>query len=593
MSVLFVLTACFSVRRMEAVKRDGIAPTLSAADYLKPEMIRPDSLIRDTMKVQGSDGKELLIMRAVRDEDGQMVATEQLGASIVVTTFRNVAERNGKVELRFRIGVPSVLQESSWQLRIRPVLYVFDEAEPLEPIYISGKEYRQSQIRGQQAFERYCKSIVTDSLAFLRERELLSFWQRNSGGKVRFSEAEDHYTLHLLKSLNHRRKERSPIVYGRLVKSPLDVPGLRLDTVLFRPDGVFEYEYVQMIPTRPKLRKVEIGLETVVSDTGGQCIRLDDDFKISFYISSLSTLIQDKVRYVEKIVERRVFDQSICWLEFRQGSAFLDPRLGNNSSEIERIRAAVVQLSENDDMVLDSVVVTASSSPEGTYSFNRRLSESRSRSVCAYFDELLRSSEISGEFRTGTEPENWDRLFTIISSDDSLSTVQKEEILSVRSVKDPDLREKRLSRLESYRYLRENIYPLLRTVSFNFHLHRKGMVKDTIRTALVDTVYASGLEAMRNRDFASAMKLLATYRDYNTAVACVATNRNATALDILMALEPTPEVNYLLAIVYSRQGLDSQAVRCYLDACREKPSLSHRGNLDPEISLLTHKYVIK
>ena len=65
---------------------------------------------------------------------------------------------------------------------------------------------------------------------------------------------------------------------------------------------------------------------------------------------------------------------------------------------------------------------------------------------------------------------------------------------------------------------------------------------------------------------------------------------NASALSILETLEKTAEVNYMLAVIYSRQGKDQKAVQCYLDACKQNASYVHRGNLDPEISALIKQY---
>ena len=91
-------------------------------------------------------------------------------------------------------------------------------------------------------------------------------------------------------------------------------------------------------------------------------------------------------------------------------------------------------------------------------------------------------------------------------------------------------------------------------------------------------------------DYAGALALLSPYRDYNTAVAFMGLNRNANALDILEKYEKTPEVNYLLAILYSRTGNPEKAVDCYMRSCRQNGSYVYRGNLDPEISVLIKTY---
>ena len=116
------------------------------------------------------------------------------------------------------------------------------------------------------------------------------------------------------------------------------------------------------------------------------------------------------------------------------------------------------------------------------------------------------------------------------------------------------------------------------------------MVKDTVHTTVLDTAYMRGVQALRDMDYKTAVNLLRPYRDYNTAVACLAMDYNASAMDILKDLEPTGPVEYMLAILHSRRGDGAQAVQHYLNACRIDRSYVHRGNLDPEISALIKTY---
>ena len=143
-----------------------------------------------------------------------------------------------------------------------------------------------------------------------------------------------------------------------------------------------------------------------------------------------------------------------------------------------------------------------------------------------------------------------------------------------------------------YGYVAETHYPRLRTVRFTFALHRKGMVKDTVHTTELDTVYMKGVQAIRDHDYQAALAFLAPYHEYNTAVAYVALDRNASAFEILDPMPRTPRVNYLLALIYARKGDDQNAVQHYLNACRQERSYVSRGNLDPEISALIKKYAL-
>lgn len=113
------------------------------------------------------------------------------------------------------------------------------------------------------------------------------------------------------------------------------------------------------------------------------------------------------------------------------------------------------------------------------------------------------------------------------------------------------------------------------------------MQKDTVHTTVIDSTYMTGVQAVRDRNYETAVTLLRPYQDYNSAVAFCALDYNASALAILERLPKTDKVNYMLAIVYSRLGETEKAVRCYEEACRMNPGFVHRGNLDPEITQLS------
>ena len=167
---------------------------------------------------------------------------------------------------------------------------------------------------------------------------------------------------------------------------------------------------------------------------------------------------------------------------------------------------------------------------------------------------------------------------------------QKADFFKRFKINDPDAREAKMRTGDYYKYMRSALYPQLRTVKFNFYLHRKGMVKDTVHTTVIDSVYMRGVQALRDMDYDVALDLLRPYEDYNTAVAYMGMERNRNAMRILAKMEKTAEINYLLAILYSREGELDKAVECYVRSCKQNHSYVYRGNLDPEISVLIKMY---
>ena len=85
-----------------------------------------------------------------------------------------------------------------------------------------------------------------------------------------------------------------------------------------------------------------------------------------------------------------------------------------------------------------------------------------------------------------------------------------------------------------YAYLKEVIYPQLRTVDFRYNLRRKGMVKDTIHTTELDTTYARGVELLQRRQYARALYILNDYNDRNTVVAHLSMDHNERALELAL-----------------------------------------------------------
>ena len=627
-----LLAGCGPQGKLERLRRQSLAAQMVIADEKElPEIAMGGEPRRDTMVVEDPDGNAVLIMRAVKDENGEMVATDVLQAAKVTARFRNVAERSGKVDLNFRIIVPEAMQDRDWQLRFYPDLFVAEDSLRLDPILITGEGYRKAQLKGYEHYRRFLDSIAADSTHFVDRFQLEMFLRRNLPDIYRYktdstavSDAEfrshfgiteqqalAHYTNQLVVRRNRRKVGRKDEMFRRFVKAPIVTEGLRLDTVIVSPDGDILYDYVQSIHVRPSLRKATVLLSGDIFEEDRRIYRVPRTEPLTFYISSISGLSDDAIRYKTVVTERRVQANTACYIDFEQGRAEIRKETGHNREEMARIEGNLRSLLQHRDFDLDSIVVTASCSPEGSYEHNRRLSMRRSESVSDYFEGFLkhwRDSVRRNSFHIGLDdtyreeapaeirmlsrnnPENWTMLDALVREDEILSRKEKEEYAQPASVQEPDLREQRLQRLPSYRHIRESLYPRLRTVRFDFHLHRKGLQKDTIHTTVVDTAYMRGLQAIRNREYEQAVTLLRPYKDYNTAVAFCALDYNASALEVLEPMERTDKVLYLLAILYSRRGDDRRAVESYLRACRLNPSFVHRGNLDPEIAGLIRRY---
>ena len=607
--LMAILVSCSPYGKIRQIRSGNVSVGLSVSDEEKIEEDDDKEVLIDSIRSSLSD--EPIIMNAIRDtETGEMVATDVINASKVTARFRNVAERAGYVSISFDVSVPSAMSDSQWQLKILPFMSVQEDVLPLDALYITGTGYRQGQLKGYQRYKAFLASIITDTTDFIRMRQLEVFLERhypetyamrtdstiipepkaeNLFG-VTQREALEHYTRHLKHQMNERRKARAGKMFERYVKDPIVTEGIRLDTVLTGSDGDFIYRYVHTFRSRPGLKKVAVSLEGSLFEKGECICELPFADELTFYISSLSTLTDDRVKYRMTVLERSVRDNTKAFIDFSQGSSAVDTTLGDNADELKRVVRCIDDVVAREDLELDSLVIVASCSPEGPYELNRKLSASRSEAVRKYIGDYV-PVEWKDSLRASELPENWEQLEKLVTNDTMLSERSRKNILALmEDLSRPDVVEKRISMLPEYRYLREKIYPKLRSVRFDFHMHRSGMIRDTVHTTEIDTAYMSGVEALKSLDYKKAVTILRPYDDYNAALAFMSADYNHSALDVLGRLDDKdPKVCYLKAMVLSRLGQHDEALK-YYDLCLAyDPYMRHRANLDPEMHLLVRE----
>ena len=586
---------CSTQQKLQRVRQAGLKASLAVSPRpdRSPFAIDTTSSGSDTLIVKNAEGKDIFIMKAVRDEEtGEMVATDVLNAAVVSATFRNVAERDGRIVIDFRITVPAVMTDSRWQMRLQPVALLPGERIPLDEVVVTGESFRREQLRGYRQYERYLGRLVTDPQQFVRQGQLSIFEERygDEDNGLTLNDMREHYTDRLRRRRNDRRVANRDRVFSRCVKMPLGEEGERIDTLFNGASELFTYDYSQEILARPGLRKLHVVISGGIYDGDRKCYAIPEGDSIAFYVSSLGTLVDSEERYLTRIVSRRVEAGASCRVVFPGGSSDLRRELEGNGAELDSIRNTLVRLLAEDDFVVDSIITTAAASPEGSWPLNERLSRARG----ARMNDYLRT-ELSGQIDsivliTRSCAEDWTRLAQLVEADSTLTSRDKRLFAKRMVIADPDRREAALQRDPSYRYLRSTLYPQLRTVRFDFHLHRRGMLQDTLLTSVIDTNYMAGVQAIRDGAYQLAAERLGRYRDYNTAVALCSLGKNHSAKAILEQLESTPKVEYMLAIINSRLGHERAAVQHYVLACEKNPSYLHRGNLDPEISSLIRKY---
>ena len=473
--------------------------------------------------------------------DGERVMALQIEQVTVVAKMRSIPERNGRVVLDFIVTLPKQLLGRSRSVVITPILHKPDESVPLEDLVIRGGRFSLLQERDYWQYETYIERFRPDTVG----RE---------------------------------------VAFNRFVKFPYP-EDVRLDS-LVESRSTVTYYYSQEVKTDETSKKMLVTLQGQVLAVDDSAYRLPPSDTLSYIVSSMLSFVDTVPRYRIRIVDKYLTVEDRNYIQFFVGDTRVVDTLGDNWRQLDKITGLMRQIVEQQEFWVDTITLTAASSPEGAYAFNDRLSQGRAQALKRYLVRRYGRS-IDTMLTVRWVAEDWQELTNRIRTDREV--VNRDAILElIVAEKNPDRREQAIRQRfpEEYAYIRSVIYPQLRAVNFRYNLRRKGMVKDTIHTTELDTAYARGVELLQKRKYAKALYILNDYNDRNTVVAHLSLDHNERAMELLATMPKDAVTEYLRAIACSRLGRKEEGRRHFLEACRLDERMEYRGNLDPEIAEL-------
>ena len=473
--------------------------------------------------------------------DGERVMALQIEQVTVVAKMRSIPERNGRVVLDFIVTLPRQLLGKSRSVVITPILHKPDESVALEDLVIRGGRFSLLQERDYWQYETYVERFRPDTVG--REAAFNRF--------VKFPYPED----------------------------------VRLDS-LVEGRSTVTYYYSQAVKTDETSKKMLITLQGQALAVDDSAYRLPPSDTLSYVVSSMLSFVDTVPRYRIKVIDKFVTVKDRNYIQFFVGDTRVVDTLGDNRRQLDKISGLMRQIVEQQEFYVDTITLTAASSPEGAYTFNARLSQGRAAALKRYLVRRYGKS-IDTILTVRWVAEDWQELTNRIRTDREIGN--RDAILELIAwEKNPDRREQAIRQQfpKEYAYIRSVIYPQLRAVNFRYNLRRKGMVKDTIHTTELDTAYARGVELLRKRKYAKALYILNDYNDRNTVVAHLSLDHNERAMELLATMPKDAVTEYLRAIACSRLGRKAEGREHFLEACRLDGRMEYRGNLDPEIAEL-------
>ena len=391
-----------------------------------------------------------------------------------------------------------------------------------------------------------------------------------------------------------RRADKLESTYKQTISFPyLNDP--RLDSVLIRK-GEIRYYYTQTYRPTKDTKRLHLFFRGRVDAIDRSRYDLSNSDTLTYTVTSMLSLLDNKPRYMLKIIDKYVEVRDRNYITFPVGRANVIDTMGQNHVQLDKIERLMDTLINQYEFFVDSITITASSSPDGSMATNNRIAGERARSIK---ERLVRKfgHEVDTLIRTRSIGEDWTLLKRLIRHNSDVPNWEKITDMIDRS-RNLDVTEQQIRQQfpGDYAFMKEILYPQLRAVDFRYNLRRVDMVKDTVVLTVLDTTYMRGVQQLRDRDYVGALRTLNDYKCQNLAIVLLSLSYDEAAFEILEQLPPAeknPKTDYLSAIALSRMNRPREGLEYYLKAIQADPVLKFRGNLDPEIQILYKQNNVK
>lgn len=370
-------------------------------------------------------------------------------------------------------------------MSLTPIIENNGMEEALQPLSIRGELFSDIQKRQYWQMNKYLNRMLGDST------ELTS--TTGPGREV----------LRSLQPLHRRRPEAPADKLESTYKQTISFPYLndpRLDSVLIRK-GEIRYYYTQTYRPTKDTKRLHLFFRGRVDAIDRSRYDLSNSDTLTYTVTSMLSLLDNEPRYMLKIIDKYVEVRDRNYITFPVGRANVIDTMGQNHVQLDKIERLMDTLINQYEFFVDSITITASSSPDGSMATNNRIAGERARSIK---ERLVRKfgHEVDTLIRTRSIGEDWTLLKRLIRHNSDVPNWEKITDMIDRS-RNLDVTEQQIRQQfpGDYAFMKEILYPQLRAVDFRYNLRRVDMVKDTVVLTVLDTTYMRGVQQLRDRDY--------------------------------------------------------------------------------------------
>lgn len=353
--------------------------------------------------------------------------------------------------------------------------------------------------------------------------------------------------------------------------------------VRFRPKDKTVVEYHGTVAYEPWMLDGSLEIEQVA--TG--CASCDEGSSLG----GLSPLILERyvpqyvVPFLNPVDETEKARGQVYSVEllFRQGSAVVNERIGDNKKALASIGETIKGKRDNKDLKVRQVRVVGYASPEADSAFNQRLSQRRAENLVAYLSKQNPGMDKSLWVAEG-RGEDWKGLMEALKSFEPRKDVEKTIVLLADfDGKGFDRWEKKMmANGAEYRLVYDRLYKGLRRndVEVEYVVREytaeeaAAVMKEDPKMVSVAEMYkVAGMYPKNSPEYCEVMKTAArTYPDdpavlNNAALALMESGRPAEAIALLEGKEDARLLN-VLGVAYARDNRFDRAVEVLNRAVR-------------------------
>lgn len=280
----------------------------------------------------------------------------------------------------------------------------------------------------------------------------------------------------------------------------------------------------------------------------------------------------------EEQVKRRAEDKS-ARLEYRRDSYAVLPEYRTNRAELDSVQHSLALVKDNPNLTITGIYITGYASPEGSMTYNERLSQRRAQTFADYVRQHNR--ELKKElWHVAWKGEDWDGFRRQVEQ--ASGWEKRQDVLQMLegcegSQDDCEKQIRASLSREDYQYLLDELYAPLRRNDYRIEYTVRNFTPEEARQMLEtrpDLLSAAEMQRVADgyghgsENYRKALRIaLRTYPDnvairHNLALAEVEAGNYTEAITLLKEMEDGASLN-LLGVAYFKSGNRQQAVQAF------------------------------